>query len=365
MAAFYDWAEGEVLGDQHRTVHNELGYIKRGTGSPEGVETADIGSIFIRSDGGSATVLYVKESGTGNTGWVAIGTVADHLTDTSDAHDASAISILDTAAQYTATNVEDALAEVLDAEQAHEADTADAHDASAISILDTANDFTATDVEGALAELQSDAETHAAAADPHTGYRLESADHSHQSTGAQAGTLDHGLALTGLTDDDHTQYVLESEFTAVGDLLVGSGNGTLDNLAKGTTGQHLITDTGETLDLKWESQTITVGGVIDGGGAAVSTGTWIIWRVPFSCTVTAVHAQVDTGTTTVVNAGKGFVGGTTEFCSSDITVDPADAWEAGTVNQNTALVAGDALYIEIVTAGTATLVTIQVTLTRP
>lgn len=50
--------------------------------------------------------------------------------------------------------------------------------------------------------------THAALADPHTGYRLESADHTHQSTGLQAGTLDHGLALTGLGDDDHTQYLL-------------------------------------------------------------------------------------------------------------------------------------------------------------
>lgn len=49
---------------------------------------------------------------------------------------------------------------------------------------------------------------HGAASDPHTGYRLESADHTHQSTGAQAGQLDHGLALTGLTDDDHTQYAL-------------------------------------------------------------------------------------------------------------------------------------------------------------
>jgi hypothetical protein len=51
---------------------------------------------------------------------------------------------------------------------------------------------------------------HEAAADPHTGYRLESADHSHQTTGLQAGQLDHGLSLTGLTDDDHTQYRLES-----------------------------------------------------------------------------------------------------------------------------------------------------------
>ena len=49
---------------------------------------------------------------------------------------------------------------------------------------------------------------HENAADPHTGYRLESADHNHQSTGAQAGQLDHGLALTGLSDDDHTIYSL-------------------------------------------------------------------------------------------------------------------------------------------------------------
>ena len=45
--------------------------------------------------------------------------------------------------------------------QNHLDDATDAHDASAISILDTANDFTATDVEGALAELQADAETDA------------------------------------------------------------------------------------------------------------------------------------------------------------------------------------------------------------
>lgn len=49
----------------------------------------------------------------------------------------------------------------------HIADATDAHDASAISILDTAGDFTATDVEGALAELQSDAEAHAADPDAH------------------------------------------------------------------------------------------------------------------------------------------------------------------------------------------------------
>jgi len=42
-----------------------------GTGSPEGVVTARVGSIYMRKDGGAGTSFYVKESGTGNTGWVA------------------------------------------------------------------------------------------------------------------------------------------------------------------------------------------------------------------------------------------------------------------------------------------------------
>jgi hypothetical protein len=46
-------------------------YIKRGTGSPEGFISASIGSLYLRTDGGAGATLYVKESGTGNTGWAA------------------------------------------------------------------------------------------------------------------------------------------------------------------------------------------------------------------------------------------------------------------------------------------------------
>ena len=45
--------------------------IASGGGSPEGNLTAGIGSTFHRTDGGAGTSLYVKESGTGNTGWIA------------------------------------------------------------------------------------------------------------------------------------------------------------------------------------------------------------------------------------------------------------------------------------------------------
>jgi hypothetical protein len=42
-----------------------------GTGTPEGSVSAPVGSTYHRSDGGAGTSYYVKESGTGNTGWVA------------------------------------------------------------------------------------------------------------------------------------------------------------------------------------------------------------------------------------------------------------------------------------------------------
>jgi hypothetical protein len=43
-----------------------------GTGSPASVVVANVGSLFLRTDGGASTTLYVKESGNNaSTGWVA------------------------------------------------------------------------------------------------------------------------------------------------------------------------------------------------------------------------------------------------------------------------------------------------------
>lgn len=58
-----DWVHGPIAG--------QVGLIQSGTGSPEGVVTAPVGTIYLRSDGGASTTLYVKQSGTGNTGWGA------------------------------------------------------------------------------------------------------------------------------------------------------------------------------------------------------------------------------------------------------------------------------------------------------
>jgi hypothetical protein len=48
--------------------------IVSGTGSPESAVTAPMGSLYLRTDGASDTTLYVKTSGSGNTGWQAVYT---------------------------------------------------------------------------------------------------------------------------------------------------------------------------------------------------------------------------------------------------------------------------------------------------
>lgn len=47
--------------------------LRTGTGDPEGVVTGRVCDTFWRTDGGSATTVYIKTSGTGNTGWEAVG----------------------------------------------------------------------------------------------------------------------------------------------------------------------------------------------------------------------------------------------------------------------------------------------------
>jgi hypothetical protein len=55
----------------HGAVNGLTAAFLTGTGTPQGVVTATVGTLFLRTDGGASTTLYIKESGTGNTGWVA------------------------------------------------------------------------------------------------------------------------------------------------------------------------------------------------------------------------------------------------------------------------------------------------------
>lgn len=43
-----------------------------GTGSPEGVVTATPSRLYMNDAGTAGNILYIKKSGTGNTGWILV-----------------------------------------------------------------------------------------------------------------------------------------------------------------------------------------------------------------------------------------------------------------------------------------------------
>lgn len=67
----------DVNGDIYTNgiLHLSSCFILTGTGDPEGNVTANVGSIYLRSDGFQDNVVYMKYSGTGNTGWSVMGQV--------------------------------------------------------------------------------------------------------------------------------------------------------------------------------------------------------------------------------------------------------------------------------------------------
>jgi hypothetical protein len=50
--------------------------LTRGTGSPEGAATGPVGCLYLQTNGTTSAALWVKETGSGNTGWVAHGGLA-------------------------------------------------------------------------------------------------------------------------------------------------------------------------------------------------------------------------------------------------------------------------------------------------
>lgn len=74
----YDATAGEVSYDCNLRAETLFGNVVtlgtvsifKGAGTPEGSVTAPVGSMYMRTNGGAGTSLYIKESGVGNTGWV-------------------------------------------------------------------------------------------------------------------------------------------------------------------------------------------------------------------------------------------------------------------------------------------------------
>ncbi|MES2146021.1 MAG: hypothetical protein V4516_17110, partial [Pseudomonadota bacterium] len=70
-----------VLGKTHR-IKGPLVFrpgnvrVQQGTLTPEAVVSAPVGSIFQRTDGDASSSVYVKKSGTSNTGWAPMAAVS-------------------------------------------------------------------------------------------------------------------------------------------------------------------------------------------------------------------------------------------------------------------------------------------------
>jgi hypothetical protein len=116
----------------------------------------------------------------------------------------------------------------------------------------------------------------------------------------------------------------------------------------------------------------TGSGVFARGGTFInstglSTGNVIVWRAPFSCTVTGLYGYRVGGTGATVNAGKGTTASpTSPILASDLSLSSSEAWTSGGAVQNTAFVANDPLVIELTgVTGSVTEIGIQVEFTKP
>jgi hypothetical protein len=164
--------------------------------------------------------------------------LTDHLNDTSDAHDASAISVIPTG-DVAATDVQAAIAE-LAAEKAtgaaltaHTGAASGAHAASAVSVVPT-GDVAATDVQAAIAELAAEKAT-GAALTAHTG----AAAGAHAATAiSYAGSTDLvATTVEAALDELDAEKLAKAGGTATGLITFGAGAGLAD-------GQDLTVGTG-------------------------------------------------------------------------------------------------------------------------
>jgi hypothetical protein len=85
-------------------------------------------------------------------------------------------------------------------------------------------------------------------------------------TFAATGAADHG-GLAGLGDDDHPQYIKDSEYNAKGDILSATADDTPAILTVGTNDHVLTADSGEATGMKWAAA--SGGGVTEGEAIAL------------------------------------------------------------------------------------------------
>lgn len=133
---------------------------------------------------------------------------------------------------------------------------------------------------------------------------LTNATHTHQNA-AGGGQLDHGLALTGLTDDDHTQYLLAAGSRALSaDWDIGSG--------RKISGDKIAARSASGLALVDDSDTYGIF-VKDGGIVGIGTNNpilgklWVTDSVNGGEALIQVHNSIATGSSIDEYAGIQFL----------------------------------------------------------
>jgi hypothetical protein len=180
---------------------------------------------------------------------------------------------------------------------------------------------------------------------------------------ANSGT---GTGLEWVAGGGSGDVATDVIFDAKGDLAVGTGSNTADNLTAGTNGYVLTAASGETTGLKWSAPThyINVGRY---GVLTVLAGDKRTY-VPYACTIVNVYASVSVAPTGASIIADLNVNGSTAFATQGNrpTITATNFTDATSTPDTTAISAGDYFTLDVdqigsTIAGSDLTLTIEVT----
>jgi cytoskeletal protein CcmA (bactofilin family) len=297
----------------------------------------------------------------------------DHLADTVDAHDASAISFSPTGA-LASTDVQAALAELDTEKQPIDADLTSWAAIVRASGFDT---FVATPSLANLGSLLTDEAaglitfmTTPSSANLRSLLTDESGTGAAYFQGGDLGTPSAGVG-TNLTGIPLSAIIdSTSEALGVGSLEVGhASDTTITRVSAGkiaVEGSNVLMESGNA-----HKKALVF--ILDGGGVAITTGIKADIRVPWACTITKQSVIADVSGSIVLDIWKDTyanyppVVGDTITASAKPTLSSAITAEDSTLTGwTTSIAAGDTLRINVDSASTLTRVTLtlEVTLTQ-
>ncbi|WP_258047445.1 right-handed parallel beta-helix repeat-containing protein [Streptomyces sp. SM13] len=165
--------------------------------------------------------------------------------------------------------------------------------------------------------------------------------------GTSTNSPDYGISVTG--SNTHVQ-VDDAYLHAAEAGLYSSTTGTL------ITGPNITQATGPTdAPVRTASAATAAKGLVV--AAPTGAATYVVWRAPKDCTVTAVRGYRVGGTGVTINATADGA----DLLAADLSLSTPDTWMAGPGVQNAALAAGDSLAVAVRSVtGAPTAVTIQV-----